>query len=228
MDAKFSQKIKDVLSYSKEEAVRLGNAFITPEHFFLGIIREGDGIAIDILVLKSNGINELKHLVECSIKQNSGVKVKDVENMPMLKSSERILKMVYLEARLLKNETVTTGHLLLAILREESSAVAKILMENNINYNIVKNELEKKQPKSSADYGDEDDDRGSAFGAGKGSGATPNPAQGKPNSDTPVLDNFGVDLSKAAEENRLDPIVGREREIERLIHRIAFIAIVYF
>ena len=128
MDAKFSQKIKDVLSYSKEEAVRLGNAFITPEHFFLGIIREGDGIAIDILVLKSNGINELKHLVECSIKQNSGVKVKDVENMPMLKSSERILKMVYLEARLLKNETVTTGHLLLAILREESSAVAKILM----------------------------------------------------------------------------------------------------
>jgi ATP-dependent Clp protease ATP-binding subunit ClpC len=216
MDAKFSQKIKDVLSFSKEEAVRLGNAYITPEHFFLGILRDGDGIAIEILTSKTLSLTELKHQVERSIKQSGGLKIKDVENMPMLKSAERILKMVYLEARSLKNETINTGHLLLAILREESSTIAKILVDNNLNYNIVKNELENKQPKSSADYGDEDDDRGSAFGAGKGSGANPTPQPGKTNSDTPVLDNFGVDLSKAAEENRLDPIVGREREIERL------------
>ena len=217
MEANFSQKIKDVLSYSKEEAIRLGNSYIGPEHFFLGILREGDGIAIQLLNTLGKDLNELKYTVERSIKPSTLSKMKDVENLPLLKSSERILKIVYLEAKAFKSETVSTGHLLLAILREESSAVAKILVENNINYNTVKNELETRKPQSSADYGDEDDERGSAFGgAGKGSGGAQNPQPGKSNSDTPVLDNFGVDLTKAAEESRLDPIVGREREIERL------------
>ncbi len=132
----------------------------------------------------------------------------------MLKSAEKILKIVYLEARALKNDTINTGHLLLAILRDESSSTSKILLDNNINYSVIKNELEIRQPNASADYSDEDDER-STFGGGKSSGSQ-NPQQAKSNSDTPVLDNFGVDLTKAAEENRLDPIVGREREIERL------------
>jgi len=217
MDAKFSQKIKDVLSYSKEEAVRLGNAFVSPEHFFLGILREGDGVAVELLTSLCNDLSELKYTIESSIKSDIPIKIKDIENLPLLKSSEKILKMVYLEARALKNETITTGHLLLAILRDETSHLSKILIENNVTYNTLKNELEIRQPKASSDYGDEDDERGSTFGGSqKGSSGMQNPQQGKSNSDTPVLDNFGVDLTKAAEENRLDPIVGREREIERL------------
>jgi len=214
MDAKFSQKIKDVLSYSKEEAIRLGNAYIGPEHFFLGILREGDGVAVEMLTEMGMDFSELKKNIERSIKPEGSIKIKDTENLPLLKSAERILKMVYLEARSLKNETINTGHLLLAILRDESSSVSRILSEKNVNYNSIKTELEIRQPQASADYGDEDDDRGSTFG-GK-SGNPQNPQQGKSNSDTPVLDNFGVDLTKAAEESRLDPIVGREREIERL------------
>jgi ATP-dependent Clp protease ATP-binding subunit ClpC len=217
MDAKFSQKIKDVLSYSKEEAVRMGNAYISPEHFFLGILREGDGVAIEIIISLVNDLTQLKKIVELSMKADSNAKIKDAENLPLLKSSERILKMIYLEARALKNETINTGHLLLAILREENSMITKILSENNINYNTIKSEMEVRQPKASSDYGDEDDERGTAFGGGKsGGGGVPNPQQGKTNSDTPVLDNFGVDLTKSAEEGRMDPIVGREREIERL------------
>ena len=217
MDAKFSQKIKDVLSYSKEEAIRLGNAYISPEHFFLGILREGDGVAVEILSNLKSDLSDIKRYVEKTVKPDGVIKIKDTDNLPLLKSSERILKMVYLEARSLKNETIHTGHLLLAILREENSNISKILSEKSINYHSIKNELEVRQPKANADYGDEDDDRGSAFGgAGKGSGNPQNPQQAKSNSDTPVLDNFGVDLTKAAEESRLDPIVGREREIERL------------
>jgi len=214
MDAKFSQKIKDVLSYSKEEAIRLGNAYIGPEHFFLGILREGDGVAVEMLTEMGMDFSELKRNIERSIKPEGSIKIKDTENLPLLKSAERILKMVYLEARALKNETINTGHLLLAILRDESSSVSRILSEKNVNYNTIKTELEIRQPQANADYGDEDDERGSTFG-GKG-GSAQNPQQGKSNSDTPVLDNFGVDLTKAAEESRLDPIVGREREIERL------------
>jgi ATP-dependent Clp protease ATP-binding subunit ClpC len=214
MDAKFSQKIKDVLSYSKEEAIRLGNAYIGPEHFFLGILREGDGVAVEMLTEMGMDFSELKKSVERSIKPEGSIKIKDTENLPLLKSAERILKMVYLEARALKNETINTGHLLLAILRDEGSSVSRILSEKNVNYNTIKTELEIRQPQANADYGDEDDERGPAFG-GK-SGNAQNPQQGKSNSDTPVLDNFGVDLTKAAEESRLDPIVGREREIERL------------
>lgn len=148
------------------------------------------------------------------IKPISNIKIKDTDNLPLLKSAEKILKIVYLEARALKNDTINTGHLLLAILRDESSSTSKILLDNNINYSVIKNELEIRQPNASADYSDEDDER-STFGGGKSSGSQ-NPQQAKSNSDTPVLDNFGVDLTKAAEENRLDPIVGREREIERL------------
>jgi ATP-dependent Clp protease ATP-binding subunit ClpC len=216
MDAKFSQKIKDVLSYSKEEAVRLGNTFIAPEHFFLGILREGEGLAIEILTELSPDLSELKRVVEKSIKAEGVVKLKDIDNLPLLKSSERILKLVYLEARAFKSETINTGHLLLAILRDEASNISKVLSEKNVNYNSVKNQMEIRQPKANSDYGDEDDERGANFG-GSSKGNNPSPQQPqKTNSDTPVLDNFGVDLTKAAEENRLDPIVGREREIERL------------
>jgi ATP-dependent Clp protease ATP-binding subunit ClpC len=213
MDSQFSQKIKDVLSYSKEEAIRLGNSSIRPEHFFLGILRDGESIAVDILSDLVD-LQEMKIIIEDAIRENYNAN-RDIENIPLLKSSERILKLVYLEARSLKDEEISTGHLLLAILRDENNMVSKILMENNVDYDVIRNAMEIRQPKNSSDYGDEDDDKGSPFGGlGKGSGQ--GSSQIKSNSDTPVLDNFGIDLTKAAEEDRLDPIVGREKEIERI------------
>ncbi|HEY4787599.1 MAG TPA: ATP-dependent Clp protease ATP-binding subunit [Bacteroidales bacterium] len=217
MDAKFSQRIKDVLSYSKEEAVRLGNPFIGPEHLFLGILRDGEGDAIEALVGLGADLYELRISIEQRIKPEKYIPLKDTENLPLVKSAERALKLVHLEARNFKSSLVDTGHLLLAILKDENSIVSQILSEKNIDYFSIKEELESYDIESRSDYpggGDEDDEERSQFGQGKQpSGNAP---QAKGNSDTPVLDNFGVDLTKAAEENRLDPIVGREKEIERL------------
>jgi len=216
MDSKFSQEIKDVLTYSKEEAIRLGNAFIGPEHLFLGILRDGESIAINVLNNLEVDIAEAKKKIEMKIKTETPIKIKETDNIPLLKSSERILKLVYLEARAMKSDVIHTGHLLLAVLRDENNIISKLLFEEGIDYNIIRQEIDliKNQshsPKSKADYGDEDDEGKPAFGTGKGT------SQGtKSTSDTPVLDNFGVDLTKAVEEGRLDPIVGREREIERL------------
>ncbi len=219
MDAKFSQRIKDVLSYSKEEAIRLGNAEIGPEHLFLGILREGEGIAIDVLVTLGANLYELRKEVEGSLNPSGPIKVTHTENIPLLKSSERILKLVYLEAKSLNKTTIDTGHLLLAILKEENGTVTKVLANHEIDYSNVRKELEKEGHESSektepkAEFPGDEDEPGSSFGPGKG----PTPEQGgKSSSETPVLDNFGIDLTKAAEEDRLDPIVGREKEIERL------------
>jgi ATP-dependent Clp protease ATP-binding subunit ClpC len=218
MDAKFSQRIKDVLSYSKEEAVRLGNPFIGPEHLFLGILRDGEGDAIEALVGLGADLFELRKGIEQRIKPEKYIPLKDSENVPLIKSAERALKLVHLEARNFKSSMVDTGHLLLALLKDENSLVSQLLCEKNIDYYSIKEELESYNVQSRADYtgGDEDDDeRGNQFsGAGKQPAGGQQPAKGT--SDTPVLDNFGVDLTKAAEESRLDPIIGREKEIERL------------
>lgn len=217
MDSKFSQRIKDVLVYSREEAIRLGNSYIGPEHLFLGILRDGEGSAIEVLLSLGADLFELKRSVEKAIKPDATIKITDSDNLPLLKSSERILKLIYLEAKSLNNVTIDTGHLLLAILKDENGIPSRILMENDIDYADVRQELEQQQQRiqNSADYSNEDDDdQRPPYGGGKPGGA-PNP-QAKSNSDTPVLDNFGVDLTKAAEEGKLDPIVGRDTEIERL------------
>jgi ATP-dependent Clp protease ATP-binding subunit ClpC len=221
MDAKFSQRIKDVLSYSKEEAIRLGNTEIGPEHLFLGILREGEGIAIDILVTLGANLYELRKDVEGSLNPSGPIKVTHSENIPLLKSSERILKLVYLEAKSLNKTTIDTGHLLLAILKDDNSAVTKVLVSHDIDYDAVRRELEKESSDSyersepRAEFPSDEDEPGSTFGPGKGSGGSPE-GSSKSSSETPVLDNFGIDLTKSAEEDKLDPIVGREKEIERL------------
>ncbi|MCK4465070.1 MAG: ATP-dependent Clp protease ATP-binding subunit, partial [Bacteroidales bacterium] len=214
MDAKFSQKIKDVLSYSKEEAIRLGNKYIGPEHLFLGIIREGEGLAIDVLVSLGVDLNDLKRMIEGSIKSENPDDLTDIENIPLLKQSERILKLVYLEAKSLRQSTIDTGHLLLALLKDENSLVTRKLEELCINYQMVRSELEESIPDIRADFpSEEEEEESKGFGGSKGSSQQPTP---KSTSETPVLDNFGIDLTKAAEEDQLDPIVGRETEIERL------------
>lgn len=220
MDARFSQRIKDVLSYSKEEAIRLGNAHISTEHLFLGILRDGEGLAIDILILMGAELYDLRRSIEELIRPESSIKMQDSDNIPLLKSAEKVLKLVYLEAKSLQDDTIDTGHLLLAIMKDENSITTQVLKEHNIDYDSVKLELEgtKKGSTRSEFPGDEDEDEEgrSQFEGGKGAQGGGQQASGKSTSETPVLDNFGIDLTKAAEEDRLDPIVGREREIERL------------
>ena len=213
MDAKFSQRIRDVLSYSKEEAVRLGNNHLSVEHLFLGILRDGEGVAIDILLMLGIELFEVRKAVENSIRQNEIINIVDTDNLPLLKNTERVLKLVYLEARALKDTLIDTGHLLMAILKDENNFATQFLNDKNINYETVRSELENSEPQNRADFPSDDDDEKNPFGASK---PNPNPPGSKSVSDTPVLDNFGIDLTKAAEEDRLDPIVGRELEIERL------------
>ncbi|MDX2431527.1 MAG: ATP-dependent Clp protease ATP-binding subunit [Bacteroides sp.] len=224
MDAQFSQRIKDVLGYSKEEAVRLGNSHISVEHLFLGILRDGEGLAIDVLVVLGVELYDLRMAIEKSIRNDQPSPVTDPDSLPLLKSAERILKLTHLEARSMKEKTIDTNHLLLAILKDENNYATRYLVENGISYNKVKQEISDSLPESRADFpGDEDEEgKGPFGGSGGGSGSGSGGAKGnqgsssKSSSETPVLDNFGIDLTKAAEEDRLDPVVGREIEIERL------------
>jgi len=214
MDSQFSQRVKDILGYSKEEAIRLGNSHISPEHLFLGILRDGEGVAVEILINQGIDLLVLKGSLEKSIKVESPVSVADHEIIPLLRSTERILKLVYLEAKALKSNTIDSEHLLLAILKDENALVTRFLSELDVDYQSVKRAVEAASPSAKADFPREEDDEGQTFGGGQGKGQPS--ASPKPSSDTPVLDNFGIDLTKAAEEGKLDPVVGREREIERL------------
>ncbi len=215
MDSQFSQRVKDILGYSKEEAIRLGNSHISPEHLFLGILRDGEGVAIEILVNQGIDLLVLKGSLEKSIKVETPVPVADHEVIPLLRSTERILKLVYLEAKALKSQTIDSEHLLLAILKDENALVTRFLSELDVDYQTVRRMVEAESPSAKADFPRDEDDEGQSF-SNQGKSQPGAPASSKSSSDTPVLDNFGIDLTKAAEEGRLDPIVGREREIERL------------
>lgn len=216
MDSKFSQKMKDILAYSKEEAIRLNNNHIGTEHIFLGMLREGEGMAIETLLALGIDLYEIKKALENKIRLKGEKEIKDIENIPLLKSAENALKVVYLEARAMKNDSVNTGHLLLAILRDETSLATITLTEFQVNYENVKAMIQKEQTKGMADQNFNNDDDDEDFGGRHEGHSNAQSNAAKSTSDTPVLDNFGVDLTKAAEENRLDPIVGRENEIERL------------
>ena len=210
MDSKFSPRIKDVLSYSKEEAERLGNNAIGTEHLFLGILREGEGIAVDILISLGVDLYDIRKNIEKNLKSDA-ISDLDQNNIPLQRSAERVLKLIYLEAKALKNNTIDTSHLLLAILKDEKSLVTQVLEDNTIDYNKVKENLKTLFPKAQADYNPEDHEGKSGISGGESKRTT---TRGK--SETPVLDNFGIDITKSAEEGTLDPIVGRENEIERL------------
>ncbi len=216
MDSQFSQRVKDILGYSKEEAIRLGNSHISPEHLFLGILRDGESVAIEILINQGIDLLVLKGSLEKSIKVDSPVNVTDHEVIPLLRSTERILKLVYLEAKALKSSTIDTEHLLLAILKDENALVTRFLSELDVDYQSVRRMVEAESPTSKADFPRDEDDEGQGFSGQGNKGQSSSPSSPKSSSDTPVLDNFGIDLTKAAEEGRLDPVVGREREIERL------------
>jgi len=221
MEAKFSQRVKDVLIFSREEAVRLGNDYIGLEHLLLGIIREGEGLAIKILNTLEVDLNEVRRKIESAVASNKEKPV-NPDNLPLIKQSERALKITYLEAKWFNSELIGTEHLLLAILKDENNLVTKLLAGKNVTYDIVKEEIRSIISSSSEDLPAQpmdilpkDDDDEDPEEGGKSFGSTSKKGSDS-KSKTPVLDNFGRDITKAAEEGRLDPIVGRQKELERI------------
>ncbi|MFT4772262.1 MAG: ATP-dependent Clp protease ATP-binding subunit ClpC, partial [Cryomorphaceae bacterium] len=227
MEAKFSPRVKDVISYSREEALRLGHDFIGVEHLLLGIIREGEGTAIQIMKNIGIDLKELRRAIESSTRSASA-KSGNLGNIPLVKQAEKVLKITYLEAKLFKSPTIGTEHLLLSILKDEDNVATRALSKFRVEYDTVRDELETMSAGDEFPRGnmsspraefpsasdDEDDDMGSGFSGGSGSAGTRRVSDNK--SKTPVLDNFGRDLTKMAEDDKLDPIVGREKEIERV------------
>lgn len=217
MEAKFSPRVKDVITFSREEALRLGHDYIGTEHLLLGLIREGEGMAIKILKSLGINLNELRKSVENSVKGSSS-SINNLSNIPLTKQAEKALKITYLEAKVFKSDVIGTEHLLLSILKDEDNIATQILNQYGINYEIVKEELEiiKSNFKSEAPQNPSDDDPYAKDDEGGSGGGMGSKKTTDSKSKTPVLDNFGRDLTKAAEEGRLDPIVGREKEIERV------------
>jgi ATP-dependent Clp protease ATP-binding subunit ClpC len=215
MEARFSPRVKDVISYSREEALRLGHDYMGVEHLLLGIIREGEGMAIKILKNLQVDIAELRRQIEASIKVSTGKSI-NLNQIPLVKQAEKALKVTYLEARLFKTNLIGTEHLLLAILKDEDNIVTKTLEKFNVNYTIVRDELKNlltEEPRAQASGNPLDDDNDEDSGT---FGSTGSKKVSDTKSKTPVLDNFGRDLTKSADEGKLDPIVGREKEIERV------------
>lgn len=216
MNDNFSQKVKDVIAYSKEEALRLGHDQIGTEHLLLGILRDGESKAVSILEGLNVNLKEIRDKIELLAPPKENFST-NKQNLQLTKQAERALKTTFLEAKLFKNSTVNTVHLLLCILRNENDPVTKLLKKMDIDYAVVKGEFNfqfmdeevDETPRAESNY-DDDEDRGSS-----GEFERPIP-KGTSKTKTPVLDNFGRDLTQIALEGKLDPVVGREKEIERV------------
>ena len=223
MDAKFSPRVRDIMSHSHSEAQRLGNAYIGLEHLFLGLLKDGGSSAIQILINLNLNIEIFKQKLEASIKTVTMERPAS-ENLPLTKQAERVLKYTYIIAKEFRSEMVRSEYLMLAILHERNNIISQNLEFEGITYENFKEELiryntqmgkelpKEVEPEPTQNlFEDDDDDL-----------EEPIPQQEKPKktsnikSKTPVLDNFGRDLTRAAEENRLDPIVGRDKELERI------------
>ncbi|MEN9828460.1 MAG: hypothetical protein RJA11_1076 [Bacteroidota bacterium] len=202
MEGNFSNRVQDVIRLSREEALRLGHDYIGTEHLLLGIIREGEGIAVKILRNVGIDLFKLKKSIEDTIRTSSGTLT--IGNIPLTKQAEKVLKITYLEAKLYKSEVIGTEHLLLALLRDDDNIAAQILSQFSVSYEDVRKELDN-------------------IINGKNSSSKPekmrpssSKSQQPDKQKTPVLDNFGRDLTKLANEGKLDPVIGREKEIERV------------
>jgi len=215
MEGNFSNRVRDVISYSREEAIRLGHDYIGTEHLLLGIIREGEGIAVKILRNLGCDLFKLKKSVEDTVRSTGGTLT--VGNIPLTKQAEKVLKITYLEAKLYKSDVIGTEHLLLSLLRDDENLAAQILQQGfTVTYDSVRTELDTiisgkpSTPRSTAQSG------GGTKSPGSGRSQSPKERGKMDKSKTPVLDNFGRDLTALADDDKLDPVVGREREIERV------------
>lgn len=220
MNNQFTQRVSDIIMYSKEEANRLRNSYIGPEHLLLGLIREGEGKAIEILFNLQINLQDIKNQLEAIVKNNAENDTTYDENISFNEKASKVLKLCILEAKLLRNIAADSEHILLAIMKVKDNAAFHVLESNGVTYEKIKLTL---QPDTHAGLGfsedeDEDEDIRQSPSSNKSNAAQQQarPAQKKPANDTPVLDNFGTDMTKAAEEGKLDPVVGRVKEIERL------------
>ncbi len=223
MDDNFSPRVKDVIAFSKEEALRLGHDFIGTEHLMLGLLRDGNGKAIDILSALDVDLNHLRRKVEILSPANSNVSMASTEkkNLHLTRQAERALKTTFLEAKLFQSTSINTAHLLLCILRNENDPTTKLLNKLKVDYDNVKEQFKfmttkdddyteppKAESFSDDDINEDDDAKQNPFSQSASKTAK--------KSKTPVLDNFGRDLTVLAEEGKLDPVVGREKEIQRV------------
>ncbi len=228
MDDNFSPRVKDVITYSKEEALRLGHDFIGTEHLMLGLLRDGDGKAIEILDTLDIDLDYLRRKVEILSPANPEATdtTNKKKNLHLTRQAERALKTTFLEAKLFHSSSINTAHLLLCILRNQNDPTTKLLNRLKVDYDGVKDEFKAmimqedkdnitENPTAETYRGDEssgDTGRRNPFKSGSGNTGK----KGKKKSKTPVLDNFGRDLTAMASEDKLDPVVGREKEIERV------------
>ena len=215
MDNNFSAQVKEIISFSREEALRLGNDFIGTEHLLLGLIREGDNTGIKILKSFNVDLYELRKEIELAVKDKAGKNIANINSLPLTKQAEKVIRVTVLEAKALKSATVETEHLMLSILKNKENIATQILNQFDVDYDLFRQELgivKSNEPRAEyTDENDDDFDEEKKFSQQKSSRQ-----QSSAKSKTPVLDNFGRDITKLAETGALDPIVGRESEIERV------------
>ena len=215
MDNNFSTQVKEIISFSREEALRLGNDFIGTEHLLLGLIREGDNTAIRILKSFNVDLYELRKEIELAVKDKTGKNIANINSLPLTKQAEKVIRVTVLEAKALKSTTVETEHLMLSILKNKENIATQILNQFDVDYDLFRQELGiVKSNDVRSEYSEENDDDFDE--EKKYSQSKSSRQQGTAKSKTPVLDNFGRDITKLAEMGALDPIVGRESEIERV------------
>jgi ATP-dependent Clp protease ATP-binding subunit ClpC len=218
MDNNFSPHVKEIISYSREEALRLGNDFIGTEHLILGLIRDESNKAIVILKKCNVSLFDLRKEIELAIKDKSGKNNTNINSLPLTRQAEKVIRITVLEAKSLKSSTVEAEHLMLSILKNKENIATQILNQFDIDYDLFRNELAMVADSDSggldpkADFGDEEEYERSEDPFQKSAQQKTSNSKSK----TPVLDNFGRDITKLAEMNSLDPIVGREEEIERV------------
>ena len=220
MDNNFSAQVKEIISYSREEALRLGNDFIGTEHLLLGLIRDEENTAIKVLKQLNVDLYELRKEIELAVKDKTGKNIANINSLPLTKQAEKVIRVTVLEAKALKSPLVETEHLMLSILKNKENIATQILGQFDIDYDLFRTELGMVGSSSPQNEFPEDNDNDDDFDEEKRGGGFSQPKAAKSpagaKSKTPVLDNFGRDITKLAEVGNLDPIVGREAEIERV------------
>ncbi len=217
MDNNFSSQVKEIISYSREEALRLGNDFIGTEHLVLGLIRDGENTAIKILKSLNVDLYELRKEIEMAVKDKTGKNIANINSLPLTKQAEKVIRITVLEAKALKSSMVESEHLMLSILKNKENIATQILNQFDVDYDVFKNELgfvTSNPPQAEFNEDDDFDDERKQYGQAPRS--PKGGASAQPKTKTPVLDNFGRDITRLAENGSLDPIVGREIEIERV------------
>ena len=218
MDNSFSTQVKEIISYSREEALRLGNDFIGTEHFVLGLIRDGENTAVKTLKSLNVDLFELRKDIEISVKDKTGKTIANINSIPLTKQAEKVIRISVLEQKALKSALVESEHLMLSILKNKENIATQILNQYDVDYEVFKNELGfvTSNPPPSAEFNEEDEFDEERKQYGGQSRSQKSGASGAAKTKTPVLDNFGRDITRLAENGSLDPIVGREKEIERV------------